>query len=85
MKKQYALVLIAVIVLSLCVSAAYARVARGDKADEICIPKPTGAFSLAMVTESAAFLFAGGVGPLMILLLVVAIAVILTHVLWSGF
>jgi len=85
MKKQYALILVAVIVLTMAISAVYARSPRGDEEEVACIAKPATAFGLAMMTESAVYLFSGGMGPLLIVALAVVIAVILTHVLWTGF
>jgi hypothetical protein len=84
MKKQYAIMLVAALVLTFTVSAVYARTVRGND-EEICVPKPTGAFSLAMVTESAVYLFSGGIGPLLIVVLVAALAAIISHLVWSGF
>ncbi|MFH1450396.1 MAG: hypothetical protein ABIF92_00250 [archaeon] len=82
MKKQYALILMAVIVMIAAVSAVYARTTNEDEA---CIPKPTGAFSLAMVTESAMYLFSGGLGPILIIALVAILAAIISHLIWGGF
>jgi|TARA_Y100000310_G_C20143435_1_gene561325 hypothetical protein len=83
MKKQYALILIAAFVLMVSISAVYARGASDD--EENCITKPASAFSLAMVTESAVFLFAGGLGPILIVALVAVIAAIVSHLIWGGF
>jgi len=85
MKKQYALILVAVIVLTMAISAVYARDPRSGEEEVACVAKPATAFGLAMVTESAVYLFSGGVGPLLILALAVVLAVILTHVIWTGF
>jgi len=84
MKTKYAIMLVAALVLIFAVSAVSARTVRGTE-DEICVPKPTGAFSLSMVTESAVYLFSGGIGPLLILVLVGALAAIISHLVWSGF
>jgi|ETN02SMinimDraft_4_1059925.scaffolds.fasta_scaffold92171_3 hypothetical protein len=85
MKKQYALILIAMLMFTVAISAVYARAPAGDNGDEICIPKPATAFSVAMVTESVVYLFTGGMGPILILALVAILAAIVSHLIWGGF
>lgn len=84
MKKQYAILIVAALMLMLTLSAVYARVTRADEAAS-CVQKPASAFSVAMVTESAVYLFSGGAGPLILVALITVIAVIIGHIIWDGF
>lgn len=88
MKKQFALLIIAAVLLIASVSAVFAATSsRTSKADaeQACVAKPASGFSFAMVTESAVYLFSGGIGPILMLALVAVISAIVSHLIWSGF
>lgn len=80
MKKQYAFIGIATLMLLMTLSAVFAR-ATAEEANMVA--KPTSAFSLAMVTESIVYLFSGGIGPILILALLIVLAILIGHWTWS--
>ncbi|MFO7872479.1 MAG: hypothetical protein R6U26_02430 [Candidatus Undinarchaeales archaeon] len=50
-----------------------------------CITKPAAGVSVASVTEGISFIMAGGIGPLLILVIAFVVGMIVSHVLWGGF
>jgi len=80
-KQKILAVLVIGLVLLTCVTAVYAK----DEECDCGIPKPAASLSLATVTQSATYLFAGGLGPLLFLALAFVIGLIVSHVIWGGF
>ncbi|MDP7282629.1 MAG: hypothetical protein QF475_03275 [Candidatus Undinarchaeales archaeon] len=83
MKKQYAIILVAVLVMMMTMSAVYARTSKDEEGE--CVNQPTKAFGLDMVTESAVYLFSGGLGPLLMVGLIVVITAIISYFAFNGF
>lgn len=80
MNKQQilAILVIGLVALSM-ISAVYAK-----KEEVECVPKPIEGISIASVTQSFAFLFSGGMGPLLILALALIIGMIVSYLIWGG-
>lgn len=79
-KKTIALVLIVSVFLLTMVSAVCA------KADEEnMVAKPSQEIGIAAVTEGVGYIFAGGLGPILILVIAFIIGMVISHVMFGGF
>jgi len=88
-RKQIAIGLIlALLVITIVTSTVHAQRRRGGDAsggDTACQNLPPSSFSIGAFTGGIAFIFAGGLGPIVILVLAFVIGMIVSHVLWGGF
>ena len=79
------LVLALVFVLALGTMVVSAQGAtRADK-DKPCVAQPAQGFGVAAVTEGIGFIFAGGIGPILMLVIAFIIGMLVTHAFWSSF
>ena len=71
---------------SMAALATTAVAAFAQRGEEIaCIAKPAEGLSVAAVTQGMSFILAGGVGPILILVVAFIVGMVISHVLWGGF
>ena len=82
MKKEQA---IKAILFSIVVLAAITAVYAAKQQEENCVAKPAAGVSVAAITQGISFIMAGGVGPLLVLVIAFIVGMIVSHVIWGGF
>ena len=80
-RRSIALIFIVGMFLLTLVSAVHA--ARED--EESMVAKPTQELGLAAVTEGIMYIIAGGMGPIIILVIAFIIGMVISHLIWGGF
>ncbi len=57
---------------------------RGDQ-QQACVPQPSQELGVAALSEGVGFIMAGGLGPILMLVIAFVIGIIVSHVFWTSF
>lgn len=79
-KKSVIISLIVGLVVIASLAAVYAK-----EEDAGCVPIPSGEFGVATITQGVSFILAGGIAPLIILVIAFIVGLVVSHVIWGGF
>lgn len=83
-EQAFKLLLLSMVILATVTATVTAVVAA--RTDEVeCIPKPVAGLSLSSVSQGVGYIMAGGVGPLLILVIAFIVGMVVSHVVWGGF
>ena len=79
--------LVLAFVLALAFSSIFAFGASGTRADKEkpCVAQPSQDLGVAAITEGVGFIMAGGIGPILMLVIAFVIGMLVSHAVWSTF
>lgn len=79
------LMLAFVLVLALGAVVISAQESRRASQEKPCIAQPSQNLGVAAITEGVGFIMAGGIGPIIMLVIAFVIGMLVSHAFWSTF